>query len=301
MIKKVNLILVPTDFSTSSYDAFSWAAVLAVKFSAKILILHVVSEKDASLMISPPGNPWETVLQEEEKSMIDSFLTSFVSDLGETLEKETIVAVGRVADKIIDIAREKKAGIIVMSASGRMGLSHALMRGVTEKVVRLAPCPVFAVKPKDVKFADVALRHLNFRKKAVPILTNLANETEKTAYLIVLERDKAVCLERIDARQYVDLLFLEVDMSMPLHIGAGPRLLLAHLPEEEIDRIIKTRGLPAWTEKSMTDPDLLKKSIRKIRDQGYAISFEDVTEGVAAVAFPVKNQKGEVIASISVL
>jgi DNA-binding IclR family transcriptional regulator len=300
MKKKIDLILIPTDFSPLSYDAFSWAALLASKFDAKILILHVVSEKEAAQMISAPGNPWELVLQEEEKNMIDSFLASCVSDLGETLRKETLVEVGKVADKIIDVASERNAGMIIMPASGRMGLSQTIMRGVTEKVVRLAPCPVFAVKPREAKFADLAFRYLNFRKRAVPILTNLANETKRTAYLIVLDRGEAVCLERIDARQYVDQLFLEVDMSMPLHIGAGPRLLLACLSEEKIDSLIKKRGLPAWTAKSITDVDQLKESLKEINAKGYALSFEDVTEGVASLAYPIRNIKGDVIASISI-
>ena len=114
MKKKIDLILIPTDFSPLSYDAFSWAALLASKFDAKILILHVVSEKEAAQMISAPGNPWELVLQEEEKNMIDSFLASCVSDLGETLRKETLVEVGKVADKIIDVASERNAGMIIM-------------------------------------------------------------------------------------------------------------------------------------------------------------------------------------------
>ena len=300
MAKKIDLILVPTDFSFFSCEAFSWAALFAMKFDSKILILHVISEKDALELISIPGNPWDKVIQREDQNMIDSFLTCFVSDFGETLERKTLVAVGRAPDKIVDTAREKNAGMIVLSTIGRRGLSNVLMGSVAEKVVRMAPCPVFLVKPKDVELAELSFRHMNLRKEAVPILTNLANETEQTAYLIVLDRDEAFCLERVDARQCVNIMFLEVDLSMPLHIGAGPRVLLAHLPEKEIDRIIKDKGLPAWTKKSITDLSLLKEDLKTIRSQGYAVSYEDVTEGIAALGCPVRNSKNEVVAAISI-
>jgi DNA-binding IclR family transcriptional regulator len=87
---------------------------------------------------------------------------------------------------------------------------------------------------------------------------------------------------------------------MPLHIGAGPKVILAHLPDEEIDRIIKVRGLPAWTLNSITNASLLKKVVAEVREKGYALSFEDATEGIAAIGCPVRNWTGEVIAAISI-
>ena len=153
---------------------------------------------------------------------------------------------------------------------------------------------------KFFEIGNVIVRHLNLREEAVPVLTELAEKTGDSAYLIILDKDGALCLERIDGHHYVKVLFLQVGVRMPLHIGAGPRVLLAHLPEEEIDRVIKSKGLPAWTERSITEPYLLRKDLKKIREQGYALSFEDVTEGAAALGSPVRNWNGEVIAAISI-
>jgi len=153
---------------------------------------------------------------------------------------------------------------------------------------------------KFFEIGNIVVRHLNLREEAIPILTSLAEKTGETAYLIILDKDKALCLERIDGHHYVQVLFLKVGERMPLNIGAGPRVLLAYLPDEEIDRIIKEEGLACWTEKSITDPEKLKEDLRKIRKQGYALSFEDVTEGAAALGAPVRNWEGKVIAAISI-
>lgn len=150
------------------------------------------------------------------------------------------------------------------------------------------------------EIGNVVVRHLNLREEAVPVLTELAEKTGESAYLIILDKEEALCLERIDGHHYVKVLFLQVGGRMPLHIGGGPRVLLAHLPEEEIERVIKSKGLPGWTERSITDPDLLRKDLKKIREQGYALSFEDVTEDAAALGSPVRNWKGEVIAAVSI-
>ncbi|MBC7189577.1 IclR family transcriptional regulator [Candidatus Aerophobetes bacterium] len=154
-----------------------------------------------------------------------------------------------------------------------------------------------------LKFFEIGngvVRHLNLREEAVPILVSLAEKTGEAAYLIVLDNDEALCLERIDGHHYIQVLFLKVGGRMPLNIGAGPRVLLAHLPDKEIERIIKEKGLACWTKNSITDPEKLKEDLKKIREQGYALSFEDVTEGAAALGAPVKNWEGKVIAAISI-
>jgi nucleotide-binding universal stress UspA family protein len=148
MQEKLGLILVPTDFSPYSCEAFAWADMFAKKFSSKILILHIMSERAAEEMVSVPGHPWEKVLEQEEKDMVDQFQACLVSDIGAGVERETEVAVGEPHAKIVEVAKEKNADMIVMATHGRTGLAHALMGSVAEKVIRTAPCPVFSIKPK---------------------------------------------------------------------------------------------------------------------------------------------------------
>ena len=148
MPKKLDLILVPTDFSGLSCEAFSWATLLAKKFKAKIVIVHVISERAAVDMTTQPGNPWKSVLEREDNAMIESFQSCLQSDIGQTVETQTLVEVGPAAEKIMEAAKEKDADLIVMATHGRTGFSHALMGSVAEKVVRQAPCPVLTIRPK---------------------------------------------------------------------------------------------------------------------------------------------------------
>jgi nucleotide-binding universal stress UspA family protein len=148
MSTKLDLILVPTDFSGLSCEAFSWATLLAIEFRAEIVIVHVISAKAAEEMTAKPGNPWENVLEREDNAMIESFQGCLQSDIGQTVEMQTLVEVGPAAESIIRAAKEKDADLIVMTTHGRTGLSHALMGSVAEKVVRQAPCPVLTIRPK---------------------------------------------------------------------------------------------------------------------------------------------------------
>lgn len=148
MTKDVQVILVPTDFSELSCQAFSWAAFFAEQFAAKILLVHVISEAAALEMIKRPGNPWEKVLEREDQEMIENFKRSLAADLEDRVEIETFVGVGMTGLKVVEIARKKAADMIVMATHGRTGISHVMMGSVAEQVVQRASCPVFTVRPE---------------------------------------------------------------------------------------------------------------------------------------------------------
>jgi universal stress protein A len=146
MSPKIEIILVPTDFSVQSCDAFVWAALLARQFNAKILLLHVISEEAAEDLVSIPGNPWEKVLEKEDKMMIKEFSACVDADLSDNIVKEAIVAVGGASEEIVETAQTRGASLIVMATHGRTGLAHVLLGSVAEQVLRHARCPVLSIR-----------------------------------------------------------------------------------------------------------------------------------------------------------
>ena len=86
--------------------------------------------------------------------MIEEFSACLIGDFDRAVDKETLVAVGQAHVKIIETARERNASMIVMATHGKTGIGRALMGGVAEKVVRLAPCPVYCVRPKDLEISE---------------------------------------------------------------------------------------------------------------------------------------------------
>jgi nucleotide-binding universal stress UspA family protein/CheY-like chemotaxis protein len=152
-VEKIDHILVPTDFSAYSCEAFPWAAFFAKQFSARVLILHVISEKRADELVRIPGNPWEHVLEREDMQMARDFSLCLVGDFGKDIQVETQVEVGGVVDQIVAVAQAREGSIIVMSTHGRTGLISSLLGGTAEKIIQKAPCPVFSVKPKIVEAA----------------------------------------------------------------------------------------------------------------------------------------------------
>jgi nucleotide-binding universal stress UspA family protein len=119
-------VLFATDFSSASEPAGRVARELARQWDGTLHVVHVVP---------PVTDPADASKRLERLG----------TSLGEGLSLKTALLSGRVARHIIDYAREKSVGLIVLGTHGRTGVSRALLGSVAEAVVRLAPCPVLTV------------------------------------------------------------------------------------------------------------------------------------------------------------
>jgi len=117
-------------------------------------------------------------------------------------------------------------------------------------------------------------------------LERLTEMTGLTVFLVVRDGDRGVTVERIDGK-YAYSLALKVGGSLPLHVGAGQRALLASEPEAAIRAYVRRAEMVRYTDKTIVDPDELVAEILRARSRGYSISDEDVTPGIAALGVAV--------------
>jgi DNA-binding IclR family transcriptional regulator len=75
---------------------------------------------------------------------------------------------------------------------------------------------------------------------------------------------------------------------------------LAFQPEEEIEELIKRRGLKTYTRNTLTTPAQLREGLRQVREQGYAVDNEEFEEGLECIGAPIRDYSGRVVAAISV-
>lgn len=140
---------------------------------------------------------------------------------------------------------------------------------------------------------------LELRRLALPYLNRLVEETEETAHLLVLQGAEGVYVERVDSPQTVRMVSYVGKQEM-LHCSSVGKAILAHLPDEEVDWILKVRGLPRITENTITDPERLKEQLSEVRKLGYAIDDMEGEESVRCVGAPIFDLTGNPIAAISV-
>jgi nucleotide-binding universal stress UspA family protein len=138
---KIQKILVPYDFSEISLRALSRGAALCRKWDAKLLVLHVVeSSNDEILKYLALPQDYQASL----KKKIQGEIQKIAHETGEKkISHEIFISRGKPAVRILKIAEEEKADLIVMGTQGRTGLKHVFLGSVAERVVRYSSVPVW--------------------------------------------------------------------------------------------------------------------------------------------------------------
>ena len=150
-----NKILVPIDFSPSSHAALDAAAELAQRFGAEIYLMHVIP---AFPNVSIPDSITEAAIIEKAKKEADSRFAVSEAALGARGIKVTSsVEVGNdVAGSILEAIDRENADLIVITTHGLSGWYPQVFGSITEKIVRLAQCPLLLLRtPKPESSAKV--------------------------------------------------------------------------------------------------------------------------------------------------
>ena len=137
---KKKSVLVPLDFSELSYSAIAPAREF-VGAETALMLIHVLTP----LHPADPAAMWNTLDDEQRKQKVEEFLAQKLGEMGYQQVKIK-VAIGDPSTEIIDYAKEISADLIVLPSHGRKGISRFLLGSVTERVVRLSPCPVLVLK-----------------------------------------------------------------------------------------------------------------------------------------------------------
>jgi DNA-binding IclR family transcriptional regulator len=136
----------------------------------------------------------------------------------------------------------------------------------------------------------------DLRPVAIEPLRRLSSATGETALLTVLtpERDRSVCLERVETSQPLRL-SVQPGLQLPLHAGASQKALLAFMPGHDIDRVL-TQPLERFCQSTITSVAALRRELATIRERGWAGSYEETNVGVWGVAVPVLSDSDVVCA-----
>jgi IclR family transcriptional regulator, acetate operon repressor len=134
---------------------------------------------------------------------------------------------------------------------------------------------------------------------ARPFLAELMEVSQESSNLAMLDKNSVVYLEQVSAPRMVRM-FTEPGNRVPPHSSGTGKVLLAYQGEETIDSITRQTGLPRFTPHTITDVEQLKSELERIREQGYAVDFEEMEEGVRCLAAPVFGPDGRILAAMSV-
>jgi IclR family transcriptional regulator, acetate operon repressor len=205
---------------------------------------------------------------------------------------------------LLQLVAERQA-LRVSEAADLLGVArstaHRLLTALRRRDFLMQDKPNGAYRPGPALHAIgmVAISRLDVRRIAQPVLEQLRDKTKETASIAVLEGTMIRFVECYEGTSTVRV-GSRAGVVRYAHASAVGKAILAALPDSELGRRYPGEELPAPTPASITSRHELMRELSQVRRQGYALNWEESSDGVAAVAVAVCGGSGIPLASISV-
>jgi IclR family acetate operon transcriptional repressor len=142
------------------------------------------------------------------------------------------------------------------------------------------------------------LANRDFVAQSHPYMRRLMEQSGETANLGILDGTDAVFIDQVQCREMMRTI-VKLGSRVPLHASGVGKAIFAAMPDEQIDAILKVKGLPRITSNTITSPETMWASIRVIRQRGWSFDDEEHALATRCVAAPIYNEHAEVLGAIS--
>ena len=157
----------------------------------------------------------------------------------------------------------------------------------------------FAPTAKLLSIGYAYLSSLDLWEVAEPYMEELAKQTGESCSASILDGPEIVYVARVPSKR-VMAIALSVGSRLPAHATSMGRVLLAALPDDELEQFLAETPLEPLTERTITDPGELRAAIAEVREQGWALVDQELETGLRSVAAPINRPPCGTIAAINV-
>jgi len=139
----------------------------------------------------------------------------------------------------------------------------------------------------------------DFVAQSHPYLRRLMEQSGETANLAILDATEAVFIDQVQCRETMRTI-VKLGSRVPLHASGVGKAIFATLPDDQIDAIVKVKGLPRITVHTITAPETMLGALRVIRQRGWSFDDEEHLPGTRCVAAPIYDEHAEALGAISI-
>lgn len=208
--------------------------------------------------------------------------------------------------QLVNTIAEEAGGIGVSQLSTRLAVPpatvHRLLSSLRDDgVVRQdAATKRYRLGPATLRWAQAFLRQDTTASAAQPFLDELRSAVAESVFLTELVGDHAVCVATAESPRPVRF-FMRLGQRMPWNAAASARAILAYRDEAEARHLLKVERIRRFTMATPVSVDEILDELLEVRANGFAACDEELEVGVTALAAPIRDLGGEVVASVSVV
>ncbi|MEK4068198.1 IclR family transcriptional regulator [Peribacillus sp. FSL R5-0717] len=206
---------------------------------------------------------------------------------------------------IISLVSKRKEGIGVTELASNLDLNKSSIFRLLSTLVdhgfieQNPETKKYRLGYKYLELSSMLLESIDLRTQAKPFLEELESHINEVIHLTVYDQGEVVYIEKLEGSETLRT-HSQVGRRAPMHCTAVGKVILAHLPLNEIVDIIDKHGLPKHTEQTITDKESFFKELGKIRNEGIGREIEENEQGITCIAAPIFDNRKKITAAISI-
>lgn len=143
------------------------------------------------------------------------------------------------------------------------------------------------------------LSSMPFSNLATEFLQEVSEQTKESCSASVLDGQDIVYVARVATRRILSI-SLSIGTRLPANCTSMGRVLLAALPQSELEKYLEQVQLPRRTPQTVTDKSRLREILAEVSREDYALTNGELEEGLRSIAVPVRSSGGRVVAAINI-
>jgi IclR family pca regulon transcriptional regulator len=220
---------------------------------------------------------------------------------GERRDSEFLSTLARGLSVLRAFSRERPE-MTLSQVAAATELSPAVARRCLNTLVALGYVgkkdKLFLLTPEVMGFASAFLESMNLEEVVRPHLQEVRDKTGDSSSLAVFSNPDVLYLVHVSTNRMVRLA-AGVGTRFPAYCTSLGKMLLAHLPSAQLEDYLRQTTLEGFTEKTITEPDALRRVLKAAREDDYASTRDELDYGIVSLAVPVRAGTPEVIGAIN--
>jgi IclR family pca regulon transcriptional regulator len=205
--------------------------------------------------------------------------------------------------KVIEAFDQERSRLTIAEVAQATGLTRAAARRYLITLTHLGYMrhenKLFSLTPAVLRLGQSYLHSARLPRIVQPLLYRLAYSLGEAASVGVLDHEQLVCVAAVSAGQLVSGT-LQPGTRVPAYCTANGRVLLGSLPQAEVDRFLQRVQIEPITQHTIVNRERLALEISRGRAQGYVLVDQELELGLRALAVPIRNFRGDVVAAMNV-
>ena len=204
---------------------------------------------------------------------------------------------------VIEAFTPQTPQMTISQLSLRTGLSRAAVRRCLYTLVKLGfagadEAQRYSLRPKMLTLANTYTASSTLANAAQPILERMSAQFGESFSVATLDGEEIVYIARTSVTRVMSV-DLHIGSRLPAFCTSMGRVLLAYLPQDQLDAYFARAHFTQYTPRTIISPEKIRLALRNVRRNGYALCDQELEVGLRSIAVPVYAGNGRVVATVN--